>query len=158
MFIFASTDSPADIRDQFTPSFNLSYLRCLRYLRIHCEVDLLPDYEALAFIEFLKFTSNLISTVNASAPLEELRITIGDLMPQPLAAELLSAEWKQLVATIVARRPTLKTIKVKFRFGHCDKQAQLEAFTLVQEIVSNDMSGVLLVLKAADGTKVELRT
>ena len=157
MPIFTHTDTPADISAQFN-SFNLSGLRSLRYLRIHCEVDLLPESEALTVIgSFLKFTSNLISTINASAPFEELRITIGDLMPLPLTAQLLSDEWKQLVATIASRRP-LKTIKIKFRFGHCDKESQMETFTLVQEIVSNDMSGVLLVLKSADRNKVELIT
>ncbi|RXW11495.1 hypothetical protein EST38_g14360 [Candolleomyces aberdarensis] len=159
LFLFDETaaNSSADILAQFNPSFNLSDLRVLRYLKIYCLVDLLlPQSAAQTVIKSLfKYANNLISTVNTSAPLEELYITIGDLMHQPLTTQLLSDEWKQLVTTIASRRPTIKTIKVKLRFGPCDKKLELEVFNTIQEIVSNDMSGILLVLKSADRSKVE---
>ncbi|RXW17876.1 hypothetical protein EST38_g7983 [Candolleomyces aberdarensis] len=145
-----STDTPSAV-EGFTPPFNLSRLSNLRLLKIRCELGPLSESATLSIIpSFLSLVNQTLTTVDKSAPLEEIRLTIAHISHGPLLTQLSSDRWKRVCDSIASLSPQKTQIKIKI-FPYSD-EIEREIFPKILELLK-DIPGIVPVLKASDGTQ-----
>ncbi|RXW17875.1 hypothetical protein EST38_g7982 [Candolleomyces aberdarensis] len=153
------TDSPSAVANQFDRPFNLSRLKKLSFLKVRFDVEPLDDHPEFAVIGcFLYLVNQMLNTVDESAPLDKLHLTMADVTHGPLIMQVVSDHWSQLGTYITARHstdsPSPKQTQMKIKFAPCEPEVELEAVPYIKELMFKAATGLSLILKSADGSQL----
>lgn len=100
----------------------------------------------------------MLDTVDKSAPLQKLHLTMSEVAHDTLIKELVSEHWIQLGAYIAARHndgASTKWTQIKIKFAPCDPGKELEAVPHIKDLVSKSAPGLSsLILRSADGSRL----
>jgi hypothetical protein len=143
------------VAEQFDRPFDLSRLRKLSFLKLRFDVEPLDDHPEFAVIGcFLYLVNQMLETIDKSAPMDELYLTMADVSHGPLIMQLVSDHWSELGTYITARRGTRssspKRTQIKIKFAPFEREAELEAVPYIKELMLKAAPDLVLILKSAD--------
>ncbi|KAJ2915996.1 hypothetical protein MD484_g4440, partial [Candolleomyces efflorescens] len=152
------TDSPSAVAEQFDRPFNLSQLKKLSLLKLRFDVEPLEDHPEFAVLGcFLYLVNQMLETIDESAPMDELHLTMADVTHGPLIMQLVSDHWNELGSSVTSRRGTSsppKRTQIKIKLAPLEREAELEAVPYIKEPMLKVAPGLALILKSSDGSQL----